>query len=87
MWVYVLLGLGNFWMVLIKVILFLFLLGVEDVVYWVCELGGIKIECFIDYFYGDWCMWYFFVLLVFYLMLMWIFEKVFDWIMVCLSCG
>ena len=42
MWVYALPGLSNLWMVLIKATPLLFLLGVEDVVYWARELGGTK---------------------------------------------
>ena len=40
MWVYALPGLSNLWMVLIKATPLLFLLGVEDIVYWARELGG-----------------------------------------------
>lgn len=86
MWVYVLSGLLNFWMILIKVILFLFLLGVEDVVYWVCEFGGLKIVIF-DYLYGDWWFGYFMVFLVFYFLLIWVSEKVFGCLIVWVSCG
>ena len=42
MWVYALPGLSNLWMLLIKATPLLFLLGVEDVVYWARELGGTK---------------------------------------------
>ena len=42
MWVYALPGLSNLWMVLIKATPLLFLLGVEDIVYWARELGGSK---------------------------------------------
>ena len=67
MWVYALPGLGNLWMVLCKATPLLFLLGVEDIVYWARELGGIKGENVTAYPHGDWRMWYFLVLLVFYL--------------------
>ncbi|MQQ09922.1 ABC transporter permease subunit [Epibacterium sp. SM1979] len=67
MWVYALPGLSNLWMVLIKATPLLFLLGVEDIVYWARELGGTKNARFTDYPHGDWRMWYFLVLLVFYL--------------------
>ena len=39
MWVFALPGLSNLWMVLIKATPLLFLLGVEDIVYWSRELG------------------------------------------------
>ncbi len=67
MWVYALPGLGNLWMVLIKATPLLFLLGVEDIVYWAREMGGSKTTKFTDYPHGDWRMWYFLALLVFYL--------------------
>jgi polar amino acid transport system permease protein len=72
MWVYALPGLGNLWMGLIKATPLLFLLGVEDIVYWARELGGAKTARFTDYPHPDWRMWYFFALLVFYL----VFTKV-----------
>jgi len=67
MWVYALPGLSNLWMVLIKATPLLFLLGIEDIVYWARELGGSKTARFTDYPHGDWRMWYFLALLVFYL--------------------
>lgn len=67
MWVYALPGLSNLWMVLIKATPLLFLLGVEDIVYWARELGGTANPRFTDYPHGDWRMWYFLALLIFYL--------------------
>ncbi|MFN6951762.1 MAG: ABC transporter permease [Albidovulum sp.] len=66
MWVYALPGLSNLWMILIKATPLLFLLGVEDIVYWARELGGSKTQAF-EYPHPDWRVWYFLVLLVFYL--------------------
>ena len=40
MWTYALPGLANLWMILIKATPLLFILGVEDIVYWARELGG-----------------------------------------------
>lgn len=77
MWVYALPGLSNLWMILIKATPLLFLLGVEDVVYWARELGGSKTAIF-DYPHGDWRLGYFMVLLVFYLLLTWVSEKAFG---------
>lgn len=76
MWVYALPGLSNLWMILIKATPLLFLLGIEDIVYWARELGGHKTS-FFDYPHPDWRLWYFLVLLVFYLLLTWASEKVF----------
>ncbi|MEM6896702.1 MAG: ABC transporter permease subunit [Pseudomonadota bacterium] len=67
MWVYALPGLSNLWMVLIKATPLLFLLGVEDIVFWARELGGTALARFSDYPHGDWRLWYFLFLLVFYL--------------------
>jgi polar amino acid transport system permease protein len=66
MWVYALPGLSNLWMILVKATPLLFLLGVEDIVYWARELGGTKGAIF-DYPHPDWRLWYFLALLVFYL--------------------
>lgn len=66
MWVYALPGLSNLWMILIKATPLLFLLGVEDVVYWARELGGSKTSAY-TYPHPDWRIWYFTALLVFYL--------------------
>ncbi|PUB13684.1 amino acid ABC transporter membrane protein 1 (PAAT family) [Yoonia sediminilitoris] len=87
MWVYALPGLSNLWMVLIKATPLLFLLGVEDIVYWARELGGSKTERFTDYPHGDWRMWYFLALLVFYLCFTKLSEVVLDRIMSRLTHG
>lgn len=87
MWVYALPGLGNLWMVLIKATPLLFLLGIEDVVYWARELGGTKTPRFTDYPHGDWRMWYFLVLLVFYLGFTRVSEIVLDRVMRRLTRG
>ena len=68
MWIYALPGLSNLWMILIKATPLLFLLGVEDIVYWARELGGAKTNAF-TYPHPDWRLWYFLGLLVFYLAL------------------
>lgn len=67
MWVYALPGLSNLWMVLIKATPLLFLLGVEDIVYWARELGGTANPRYTAYPHEDWRVWYFLVLLIFYL--------------------
>ncbi len=67
MWIFALPGLSNLWMILIKATPLLFLLGVEDIVYWARELGGSKTPQFTDYPHGDWRLWYFLFLLAFYL--------------------
>ncbi|MCR8549857.1 ABC transporter permease subunit [Salipiger sp. P9] len=87
MWVYALPGLSNLWMVLIKATPLLFLLGVEDIVYWARDLGGAKTARFTDYPHGDWRVWYFLGLLVFYLAFTRLSEIVLDRLMKKLTHG
>jgi polar amino acid transport system permease protein len=87
MWVYALPGLSNLWMVLIKATPLLFLLGVEDIVYWARELGGTANPRFTEYPHGDWRMWYFLFLLVFYLAFTRVSEVVLDRLMLRLTHG
>lgn len=75
MWTYALPGLSNLWMILIKATPLLFLLGVEDIVYWARELGGSKTSAF-SYPHPDWRLYYFLGILMFYLGMTWISERV-----------
>lgn len=68
MWVYALPGLSNLWMILIKATPLLFLLGVKDIVYYARELGGSKTQAY-EYPHGDWRLYYFLALLLFYLVM------------------
>ncbi len=77
MWVFALPGLSNIWQILIKATPLLFLLGIQDIVYWARELGGQKTSMF-TYPHPDWRVWYFLVLLAFYLFLTWISERAFE---------
>ncbi len=67
MWVFALPGLSNLWMILIKATPLLFVLGIEDIVYWARELGGSKTTGASAYPHGDWRVYYFLMLLAFYL--------------------
>jgi len=78
MWMYAMPGLGNLWMILIKATPLLFLLGVEDIVYWARELGGTVNARFTDYPHGDWRAQFFFGLLIFYLCFTRVSEIFFD---------
>ena len=78
MWIYALPGLSNLWQILVKATPLLFLLGVEDIVYWARELGGAKTSRFSDYPHGDWRLGYFIFLLFFYLFVTWMSEKAFK---------
>lgn len=86
MWVFALPGLSNLWQILIKATPLLFLLGIQDVVYWARELGGAKTSLF-TYPHPDWRLWYFLALLVFYLLLTWVSGLVFERLMRRMSHG
>lgn len=75
MWTYAIPGLSNLWMILIKATPLLFLLGIEDIVYWARDLGGAKTQTF-SYPHPDWRLYYFLGILVFYLLMTWLSEKV-----------
>jgi polar amino acid transport system permease protein len=77
MWIYALPGLSNLWMILLKATPLLFILGIQDIVYWARELGGTRTSAF-AYPHGDWRLWYFLALLVFYLLMTRISEIAFD---------
>jgi len=86
MWIYALPGLSNLWMILVKATPLLFLLGVQDIVYWARELGGSKTSAY-AYPHPDWRVWYFSGLLVFYLLLTFVSERVFGLLMARLGRG
>jgi len=86
MWIFALPGLSNLWMILIKSTPLLFLLGIQDIVYWARELGGTKTS-FYTYPHADWRLWYFLAVLVFYLLLTWVSERGFTRLMDRLSLG
>ncbi|MBE3636936.1 ABC transporter permease [Mangrovicoccus algicola] len=86
MWIYALPGLSNLWQILVKATPLLFLLGVQDIVYWARELGGSKTSTF-AYPHPDWRLWYFLGLLVFYLALTSLSERVFARLSHRLSLG
>jgi polar amino acid transport system permease protein len=86
MWIYAIPGLSNLWMILIKATPLLFLLGIEDIVYWARELGGIKTGVY-DYPHPDWRAWYFGVLMIFYLFLTYVSQIVLDRLSIKLSIG
>ncbi|MFN3274292.1 MAG: ABC transporter permease [Paracoccus sp. (in: a-proteobacteria)] len=75
MWIFALPGLSNLWMILIKATPLLFILGIEDIVYWARELGGAKTSAF-SYPHPDWRLYYFLALLVFYLLMTFLSERV-----------
>lgn len=86
MWGYALPGLANLWQILIKATPLLFLLGIEDIVYWARELGGAKGGRF-AYPHPDWRIYYFGGLLIFYMLMTWGSERVFNRLQSRLSAG
>jgi polar amino acid transport system permease protein len=86
MWVYALPGLSNLWQILIKATPLLFLLGLQDIVYWARELGSSKTG-FYAYPHPDWRLYYFGFLLVFYLALTGLSEAGYKHIMGRLNRG
>ena len=86
MWVYALPGLSNLWMILVKATPLLFLLGVQDIVYWARELGGAKTSAY-AYPHGDWRLYYFLFLMVFYLAMTKVSEVVLSRVQNRLSLG
>lgn len=86
MWIYALPGLSNLWQLLIKATPLLFLLGIEDIVYWARELGGAKTSVFM-YSHADWRIWYFTGLMIFYLIVTYFSQKGFEKIQRKLSFG
>ena len=86
MWTYALPGLSNLWMILIKATPLLFLLGIEDIVYWARELGGAKTRSY-AYPHPDWRLYYFMVVLVFYLLMTWVSERAIGRLLGRLSTG
>lgn len=86
MWTYALPGLANLWMILIKATPLLFVLGVEDIVYWARELGAAKTSAY-SYPHPDWRLYYFLGILVFYLLMTWGSERIFGRIRARLSTG
>ena len=84
--IYALPGLSSLWMILIKATPLLFLLGIEDIVYWAKELGGIKTGVY-EYPHPDWRAWYFGVLMIFYLSLTYLSQSVLDKLSTRLSKG
>lgn len=86
MWVFALPGLSNLWVILIKATPLLFLLGVQDIVYWARELGGSKTSAY-EYPHPDWRLWYFLALLIFYLLATYLSERVLGRLTARLSRG
>jgi polar amino acid transport system permease protein len=77
MWTYALPGLSNVWMNLIKATSLLSLLQIFDIVAWAQRLGAANYTVSAGLVHGDWRWQYYTVLLVFYIALTFVSEKVF----------
>ena len=77
MWIYALPGLSNVWMLLLKATSLLSLLQIADIVLWADRLGAPNYVKSAGLVHPDWRWAYYLVLLVFYIVLTFISEKVF----------
>lgn len=78
MWVYALPGLSNVWMLLIKSTSLLSLLQIADIVLWADRLGAPNYVKSAGLVHPDWRWAYYAVLLIFYIVLTFVSEKIFD---------
>ena len=69
MWRFALPGFSNLWLILIKATPLLFLLGIQDIIYYADLLGKMATRRYSTYPHGDWKLWYFIALGIFYLLL------------------
>ncbi|MEO6014016.1 MAG: ABC transporter permease subunit [Devosia sp.] len=77
MWIYALPGLSNVWMSLIKATSLLSLLQIADFVTWARRLGAANFSAVSGLVHEDWRWRYYFVLLVFYILVTFVSEKLF----------
>jgi polar amino acid transport system permease protein len=77
MWIYALPGLSNVWMLLIKSTSLLSLLQVPDIVLWADRLGSPNFTRTAGLIHPDWRWQYYLVLLLFFILLTYVSEKVF----------
>lgn len=77
MWVYALPGLSNVWLLLVKATSLLSLLQVADIVHWADRLGAPNFTRSAGLVHPDWRWYYYLVLLVFFILLTFVSEKVF----------
>ncbi len=78
MWVYALPGLSNVWLLLLKATSLLSLLQIPDIVLWAGRLGAANYFPRAGLVHPDWRWRYYLVLLVFYIVMTLLSEKVFQ---------
>lgn len=78
MWIYALPGIANVWMSIVKATSLLSLLQIFDFVAWAQRLGAANFAKTAGLVHEDWRWRYYFVLLVFYILVTFVSEKVFG---------
>ena len=78
MWIYALPGLSNVWLLLIKATSLLSLLQIVDFVTWAQRLGSANYSKIAGLVHPDWRWQYYLVLLIFYIGVTWLSERVFG---------
>ena len=78
MWVYAMPGLSNVWMSLVKATSLLSLLQIMDFVTWAQRLGASNFSKAAGLVHDDWRWRYYLVLLVFYILVTYVSEKIFN---------
>ena len=78
MWVYAMPGLSNVWMSLVKATSLLSLLQIMDFVTWAQRLGASNFSRAAGLVHDDWRWRYYLVLLVFYILVTYVSEKIFN---------
>ena len=78
MWIYALPGIANVWMSLVKATSLLSLLQILDFVAWAQRLGAANFSKAAGLVHDDWRWKYYFVLLVFYILVTFVSERLFG---------
>jgi polar amino acid transport system permease protein len=78
MWIYALPGIANVWMSIVKATSLLSLLQILDFVAWAQRLGAANFSRAAGLVHDDWRWRYYFVLLVFYILVTFVSEKIFG---------
>lgn len=80
MWIYALPGLSNVWLLLLKATSLLSLLQIADIVLWADRLGAANYFSRAGMVHPDWRWRYYLALLLFYIVMTMISERVFNWL-------
>jgi len=80
MWIYALPGLSNIWILLLKATSLLSLLQISDIVMWADRLGAANYFPRAGLVHPDWRWRYYLALIVFYIVMAMLSERVFKWL-------